>query len=179
MCLRVSCKCSCADFRSTLETAILTVAFRVFDVCAPNFICSIKHACEGIVLPSHACLMEHMNMWGHFAHTYKQNRRASVTCYFQEEWQRATAGAKVPPHHPADLDQLRLHRPQRDLKLFVFANCWHHRFTVLLHSRCVCVRGIGVRFDNEEEFMYTCTRKLLVSVSSLSLSLSIYLSLLY
>ena len=40
----------CADFRSTPETAILTVAFRVFDVCAPKFICSIKHACEGTVL---------------------------------------------------------------------------------------------------------------------------------
>jgi hypothetical protein len=55
----------------------------------------------------------------------------ALVVIFQEEWQRSTAGATVPPHPPADLDQLRLHRPQRDLKLFVFANCWHHRFTVL------------------------------------------------
>jgi hypothetical protein len=40
----------CADFRSTPETAILTVSFRVFDVCVPKFICSIKHTCEGTVL---------------------------------------------------------------------------------------------------------------------------------
>ncbi len=48
--LQSACKCSSADYRQKPETAILTVTFRVFDVCAPNFICPIKHACEGIVL---------------------------------------------------------------------------------------------------------------------------------
>ena len=48
--LQSACKCSSADYRQKPETAILTVAFRVFDVCAPKFICPIKHACEGIVL---------------------------------------------------------------------------------------------------------------------------------
>jgi hypothetical protein len=57
----------------------------------------------------------------------------ALVVIFQEEWQRSTAGATVPPHPPADLDQLRLHRPQRDLELFVFANGG------IIDLRCSCI----------------------------------------
>ena len=36
--------------REKVETVILTVSVRVFDVCARKFICHYYHVCEGIVL---------------------------------------------------------------------------------------------------------------------------------
>ncbi len=39
------------DYHQKPETVILTMGFRVFDVCVPKFICPIKHSCEYIVLP--------------------------------------------------------------------------------------------------------------------------------
>jgi hypothetical protein len=49
------CASECAKMqfhvhREEPETAILTVDSRVFDVSAPKFICTIKNACEGIVV---------------------------------------------------------------------------------------------------------------------------------
>ena len=50
-----SCASACVKMqfhvqREERETAILAVASRVFDGCAPKFICVIKNVCEGIVL---------------------------------------------------------------------------------------------------------------------------------
>jgi len=50
-----SCVSTCVKIqfhvqREERETEILVVTSRVFDGCAPKFICVIKNVCEGIVL---------------------------------------------------------------------------------------------------------------------------------
>jgi len=62
----------------------------------------------------------------------------ALVVIFQEEWQRSTAGATVPPHPPADLDQLRLHRPQRDLKLLFL------QIVGIIDLRCCCILDVYV-----------------------------------